>query len=58
MTANLSKVSNVLVNQSGAVKLLDFSIAKLMEDSAVSRLTRDSGAALTPTPSKNYRGHR
>ena len=42
------KPSNVLVNQSGAVKLLDFSIAKLMEESAVSRLTQDSGAALTP----------
>src|SRR5688572_31360051 len=42
------KPSNVLVNQAGAVKLLDFSIAKLMEESAVSRLTQDSGAALTP----------
>jgi serine/threonine protein kinase len=42
------KPSNVLVNQAGAVKLLDFSIAKLMEDNGVSRLTQDSGAALTP----------
>jgi len=42
------KPSNVLVNQSGAIKLLDFSIAKLMEDNGVSRLTQDSGAALTP----------
>jgi serine/threonine protein kinase len=42
------KPSNVLINQAGAVKLLDFSIAKLMEESAVSRLTQDSGAALTP----------
>ena len=42
------KPSNVLVNQAGAVKLLDFSIAKLMEDTGVSRLTQDSGAALTP----------
>ena len=42
------KPSNVLVNQAGAIKLLDFSIAKLMEDNGVSRLTQDSGAALTP----------
>src|SRR6185503_138441 len=42
------KPSNVLVTQAGSVKLLDFSIAKLMEDTAVSRLTQDSGAALTP----------
>ena len=42
------KPSNVLVNQAGAVKLLDFSIAKLMEDNGVSVLTQDSGAALTP----------
>jgi serine/threonine protein kinase len=42
------KPSNVLVNQAGAVKLLDFSIAKLMEDTGASRLTQDSGAALTP----------
>lgn len=42
------KPSNVLVSQTGTVKLLDFSIAKLMEDTGVSRLTQDSGAALTP----------
>jgi serine/threonine protein kinase len=42
------KPSNVLVSQAGTVKLLDFSIAKLMEDTGVSRLTQDSGAALTP----------
>ena len=42
------KPSNVLVNQAGAVKLLDFSIAKLMEDNGVSRLTQDAGSALTP----------
>src|SRR5262245_59534792 len=39
---------NVLVNDAGAVKLLDFSIAKLMEDNGVSRLTQDAGSALTP----------
>ena len=42
------KPPNVLVNQAGAVKLLDFSIAKLLEDEGVSRLTRDAGAAMTP----------
>ena len=42
------KPSNVLVNQSGAVKLLDFSIAKLMEDNGVSKLTQDAGSVLTP----------
>ena len=42
------KPSNVLVNQGGAVKLLDFSIAKLMEDNGVSRLTQDAGSVLTP----------
>ena len=42
------KPSNVLVNQSAAVKLLDFSIAKLVEDEGVSRLTRDGSSALTP----------
>ena len=42
------KPSNVLVNQAGAVKLLDFSIAKLMEDNGASRLTREAGSALTP----------
>jgi serine/threonine-protein kinase len=42
------KPSNVLVNQAGAVKLLDFSIAKLMEEDAVSRLTQEAGSVLTP----------
>ena len=46
--ASRSKPSNVLVDQAGAVKLLDFSIAKLMEDDGVSRLTQEAGAALTP----------
>ena len=42
------KPSNVLVNQAGAVKLLDFSIAKLMQDNGVSRLTQDAESVLTP----------
>jgi serine/threonine-protein kinase len=46
------KPSNVLVDAAGRVKLLDFSIAKLIETdtlaAAVSRLTREGGAALTP----------
>jgi eukaryotic-like serine/threonine-protein kinase len=46
------KPSNVLVAANGQVKLLDFGIAKLIEDqlSAVppTQLTRDAGAALTP----------
>jgi serine/threonine protein kinase len=41
------KPSNVLVTQAGAVKLLDFSIAKLVEDSGRT-LTGDSAGALTP----------
>ena len=42
------KPSNVLVTADGQVKLLDFSIAKLIEDDGLSRLTREAGAALTP----------
>jgi serine/threonine protein kinase len=42
------KPSNVLVNQAGAVKLLDFSIAKLMADNGMSRLTQEAGSVLTP----------
>ncbi len=42
------KPSNVLVTADGRVKLLDFSIAKLIEDNGVSRLTREAGSAMTP----------
>ena len=42
------KPSNVLVTAAGHVKLLDFSIAKLIEDDGMSRLTRDGGSAMTP----------
>jgi len=46
------KPSNVLVGDRSTVKLLDFGIAKLLEDEAalgdVSQLTRDAGRALTP----------
>ena len=45
------KPSNVLVTASGQVKLLDFSIAKLIEDdhgTAATVATQDTGSAMTP----------
>jgi serine/threonine protein kinase len=42
------KPSNVLVTADGQVKLLDFSIAKLIENDNLSRLTREAGSAMTP----------
>jgi len=42
------KPSNVLVTEDGQVRLLDFGIAKLLEDGGHSELTEISGAAFTP----------
>src|SRR5690606_39031864 len=45
------KPSNVQVDTEGTVKLLDFGVAKLLDDEAAaggSALTRELGAALTP----------
>ncbi len=44
------KPSNIFINHDGEVKLLDFGVAKLLEDDAgeSTELTREAGAAMTP----------
>jgi serine/threonine-protein kinase len=42
------KPTNILVTPAGEVRLLDFGIAKILEDSADTGLTEQAGRALTP----------